>query len=88
MKQPSRRVWLGDTRATSSGASYFGLVGDHLSSTEILSNRHKNNVNFIFHDGHYAKMNLYKLPFRSGWVGQNDAREQGTDTSKEVPYPY
>ena len=89
MKSPSRRAWMADTRGTPVGPpTYFGVNPGHLTNYEQLKNRHLNTANFIFHDGHYEKMNILKLPIMAGKDGQNIAREQGTDASTEVPYPY
>ena len=89
MRSPSRRVWMADTRGTPIGPpTYFGLNRGHLTNYEQLKNRHLNNANFIFHDGHYEKLNILKLPERSSWDGQNSAKEQGDNASSEVPYPY
>jgi len=89
MKSPSRRAWMADTRGTPVGpATYFGLNRGHLTNYEQLKNRHLNSANFIFHDGHYEKLNILKLPERASWSGQNPAMEQGDNASSEVPYPY
>ena len=80
---------MADTRGTPVGPpTDFGVNPGHLTNFEQLKNRHLNNANFIFHDGHYEKMNILKLPVQAGKDGQNVAREQGTDASTQVPYPY
>lgn len=84
IKTPSRRVWLGDTNPNT---GYFGITASHFNSNQTLSPRHNKNVNFVMHDGHSERFNLYKLPVKAGYTGQNPFKEQGTGAT-EVAYPY
>ena len=78
IKKPSSRGDLADVRK---GTDYFGVVANHYTTDQTLATRHRNRVNFTMHDGHAEKFDLYGLPLKAGFNGQNSFRD-------DVPYPY
>ncbi len=93
---PSMRSWIGEIGNSFNNLAYvtYGVVPSHNHvNYDTLTSRHNNTPNFIFHDGHLAKIKRSDLPTVSpSWGCSGETREygEGTDDAglKRVQYPF